>query len=306
MKRLNTLTFKQLRTLQAVAETRSLSAAADLLGLTAPAVHSQLKTLEENFASPMLYRDGANKFTTTPEGAALLDAHRKCSAALETAVRRIEALRRGLSGTVVLGVVSTGKYFAPGLVASIKQAYPDIEVVLKIGNRTEIIAALTDGSIDLAIMGRPPRAPAVTATAIGDHPHVLVVPPSHRLATLTAVQPRDILNETIILREEGSGTRIMAMRFLDRLGQGRPYASIEMESNETIKQSVIAGLGIALLSRHTVTEELHSGRLVEVAAPQMPIMRTWYILHPSDLQLTGAMQTVLAFVISANGAFLPR
>jgi len=305
MRRLNALTLKQLRTLKAVDETGSLSAAAEMLGLTTPAIHSQLRTLEENFAASMLYRDGPHKFSATPEGEALLDAHRKCAAALENAVLRIDGLKRGLTGTVVLGVVSTGKYFAPSLVASIQRIYPEIEIVLKVGNRTMIINALGDGSVDLAIMGRPPRAPAVEATAIGDHPHILLAPPDHRLAQLDKVQPQDILNETMILREPGSGTRIMTTRFLDRLGEGHPYTSIEMGSNETIKQSVIAGLGIAILSRHTVTEELHSGRLVEIAADQLPIRRMWYILHPSDLQLTGAMETVLDFVKSAKGAFLP-
>ena len=305
MKRLNALTFKQLRTLQAVTEAGSLSFAADILGLTAPAVHSQLKALEQNFGMPLIYREGPRRFRATPEGAALLDAHRTCAAALEKAVLRIDALGRGLTGTVVLGVVSTGKYFAPRLVAMLRDAYPEIEVVLKIGNRKEIIAALSKGSIDLAIMGRPPREPVVEATAIGGHPHVLVVPPGHPLAGKKMVEAVDIFDETFILREPGSGTRIMAMRFLDRLGDGQPYDSIEMESNETIKQSVIAGLGIAILSRHTVTDELKTGRLVEVSAPLLPIQRTWFILHDVKLVHTGAVDTVLDFVKSARGAFLP-
>jgi len=306
MRRLNTLTFKQLRTLDAVVQTRSLSAAAAQLSLTTPAIHSQLKTLEDHFGSAMLYRDGPNRFSATPEGDALLDAHRKCNAALKTALRRIDALKRGLTGVVVLGVVSTGKYFAPSLVASIKQAYPDIEIILKDGNRTETIAALTEGSIDLAIMGRPPREPLVEAFAIGAHPHILIAPPQHRLAALDTVQPDDILSEVIILREDGSGTRILATRFLDRIGQGQPYTSIQMGSNESIKQSVIAGLGIALISRHTVTQELATGRLVELRAPELPIMRTWYILHQADIPKTGAMDTVLNFIKSAKGSFLPE
>jgi len=303
---LNALTFKQLRTLDAVKDSRSLSAAGEDLGLTAPAVHSQLKSLEENFGTRMLYRDGPIKFQPTPEGEALLTAHRKCRAALEAAVLQIEGLRRGLTGTVILGVVSTGKYFAPQLVASLKKSCPEIEIILKIGNRQEMVAALGDGSIDLAIMGRPPRAPALEATKIGDHPHVLIAPPDHPLAKLETITADDILGQTIILRETGSGTRIMSLRFFDRIGEGHTYDRIEMESNETIKQSVIAGLGIAIISRHTVTEELKSGRLVEIDALQLPIRRVWYILHTEDHDMTGAMRTVRDLIVSANGSFLPN
>lgn len=306
MKRLNTLTFKQLRTLEAVETTGSLTGAAELMGLTTPAVHSQMKTLEDNFGCPMILRAGSRQFCLTPQGVALLAAHRKCVAALHGAVRQIEALSKGLSGTMVLGVVSTGKYFAPQLVATLNKAYPDIEVILKIGNRTEIIAALTDNTIDLAIMGRPPREPVVAATVIGDHPHALIVSPGHRLATADGIGPQDILQETIILREEGSGTRILTTRFLDRIGQGQGYSSIVMGSNETIKQAVIAGLGIAIISRHTVTEEIHSGRLVEVRTPELPILRTWFLIHPAATELSGATQVIMDFINSAKGSFLPN
>jgi len=282
MRRLESLTFKQLRALDSVAASGSISRAAEMLLLTPPAVHSQLKTLEANFGCEMLQRDSHGRFVLTGEGAALLDAYRRTQADLRMAVQRIDALRKGLAGTVVLGVVSTGKYFAPGLVAQLRQTHPDIEVVLKVGNRNMIISALEDRAIDLAIMGRPPRMPAVTAYVIGNHPHILVVPPGHRMLSMGRIDPEDILNEPFILREEGSGTRILCMRFLDRIGGGQPYESVEMGSNETIKQAVIAGLGIALISFHTVTEELRAGRLIAPVVKDIPIMRSWFVLHRQD------------------------
>jgi len=306
MRRLQSLTFKQLRALDSVAATGSISRAAEMLLLTPPAVHSQLKALEANFGCDMLQRDSHGRFILTGEGTALLDAYRRAQADLRMAVQRIDALGKGLAGTVVLGVVSTGKYFAPGLVAQLRQTHPDIEVVLKVGNRNTIISALEDRAIDLAIMGRPPRMPAVTAYVIGDHPHVLVVPPGHQLLSAPRIDPEDILNEPFILREDGSGTRILCMRFLDRIGGGQPYESVEMGSNETIKQAVIAGLGIALISFHTVTEELRAGRLIAPVVKDIPIMRSWFVLHRQDQSLPGATKRVLDFIRAQKDGFLPK
>lgn len=306
MRRLETLTFKQLRALDSVAGTGSISRAAEILRLTPPAVHSQLKVLEANFGCEMLQRDSQGRFVLTGEGAALLEAYQRGQADLRMAVQRINALHKGLAGIVVLGVVSTGKYFAPALVAQLRKTHPDIEVVLKVGNRNTIISALEDRAIDLAVMGRPPRVPAVTAFVIGAHPHVLVVPPGHRLLSVPQIDPEDILNEPFILREEGSGTRILCMRFLDRIGGGQPYESVEMGSNETIKQAVIAGLGIALISFHTVTEELRAGRLIAPVVKDIPIMRSWFVLHREDQALTGAAQRVLDFIRAQKDGFLPK
>lgn len=306
MKRLAALTFRQLRALDSVVRTGSISRAAEELGLTAPAVHSQLKSLEDNFGCALLSRHGVSGFQPTPEGDVLLDAYRRARAGFELAIRRIDGFQKGFSGTVILGVVSTGKYFAPGLVARLREAYPDIEVVLKIGNRDFIVQALQDTSVDLAIMGRPPRDPAVVATAIGEHPHVLIAPPGHPLAHKAAVMANDVLSQPIIMREQGSGTRILATRYLDRIGEGLPYQTTEMGSNETIKQAVIAGLGIAMISQHTVTEEIKAGRLVRLNAPGLPIVRHWFLLYREDLVLTGAMQRVRDFISAQNGNFLPK
>ena len=305
MKRLNALTFKQLRALETVVVTGSISRAAEDLGLTAPAVHSQVRTLEENFGTAMIRREKTGAFVPTEEGRALLSAHAKARAALEMAIHRIEAMRRGLSGSVVLGVVSTGKYFAPGLVAAVRRAWPDIEVTLRVGNRDRIVADLQADAIDMAIMGRPPRDPPLVAAQIGDHPHALIAPPDHPLAGRDDIDAAALMRETFIMREPGSGTRILATRFLDRIGQGQPYDSVEMDSNETIKQAVIAGLGIALISAHTVTEEMRAGRLVALQAEGLPILRHWFLLHRADHELTPAMLSVRDFILAQNGAFLP-
>ncbi len=306
MNRLNSLTFRQLRALQAVSETGSITQAADVLNLTPPAVHTQLKTLEENFCCAMFDRAGAEGFELTAEGKALLLAQQRSNQVLLAAIREIDALRRGMAGSVTLGVVSTGKYFAPALVASIKRAHPDIDVILHIGNRDQIIAALKNNAVDIVIMGRPARLPPTNEIVLGDHPHLIILPPGHELAGRHDVKPEEILSHPIITREVGSGTRILTTRYLDRIAPGLPYQAIEMDSNETIKQAVIAGLGISLISAHTVIEELRVGRLQMLKGNDFPIMRKWYLLTPKDQNLTGASGVIVDFIVKQSGAYLPN
>jgi len=306
MPKLDAVTFKQLRAIRAVAEHGTLSAAAEAVGLTPPAIHTQLRILEENMDCKLVDRGGAQGARLTAEGQAVLDAEVTIQIALENCMQKVRALRDGQSGVVVLGVVSTGKYFAPGLVAMLQQHYPDINVVLRVGNRDAILRSLQQQSIDLAIMGRPPRAPVVETVVIGDHPHVMIAAPEHPLAGRRDISAQELLAQTFISREEGSGTRIMMIRYLDRIGEGTPYRSIEMGTNETIKQAVIAGLGVALISQHTVTEELRTGRLTTIESAGLPIARKWFLLHRQDLRVTPAIATVHRFISDLKGSFLPK
>ena len=305
MPRLEAVTFKQLRAIRAVAEQGTLTAAAEVLGLTTPAIHTQLRVLEENLQCKLVNRGGAQGARLTAEGRAVLDAEYTIQNALQGCMQKVRALKDGQTGVVVLGVVSTGKYFAPALVAMLRKKYPDIDVVLRVGNRDDIVRALQQQAIDLAIMGRPPRSPASKLEQIGGHPHVIIAAPDHPLAGLAKITPEQLLSETFIAREHGSGTRILLIRYLDSFGDGAPYHFIEMGTNETIKQAVIAGLGIALISQHTVTEELKSGRLKTIEPAGMPIERKWYLLHRQDLLMTPAIANVRRFISDLGGSFLP-
>lgn len=304
--RLDALTLRQLRALRAVAESGSLTIAAARLGLTPPAIHSQLRALDGLVGGALLERAEHGAFRPTAEGRALLLAEAHIQTALGRAVREIEALRHGRSGTVVLGVVSTGKYFAPGLVADLQRELPEVEVTLRVGNRDSILGALSEDALDLAIMGRPPREPAVIADPIGPHPHIIIAAPDHPLAMQDPVIPDDLLAQTFLSREEGSGSRNLMTRFLDRIGEGAPWRAVEMGTNETIKQAVMAGLGIALLSQHTVTEELRAGRLVALQAIGLPIQRSWYLLRRADRDMTPATARVHEQILERRGSFLPQ
>ncbi len=299
------ITLKQLRAVDAVARTHSITGAARELGLTPPAVHTQLKGLEDVLGCRVVAKGEKSGMVLTPEGELVLQAQRAVDVSLKSCLNQIDAMKKGLAGRVVLGVVSTAKYFAPAIVAELKKTLENIEVQLNVGNRGEVLQALVERSVDIAIMGRPPRQPAVVSKPIGMHPMVIVAPPDHRLAGLDRVAPDAVLDQTFIAREEGSGTRILMVRYLDRIGEGKPYETVEMGSNETIKQAVIAGLGIAMISQHTVTEELRAGRLVALNAPELPIERQWYVLHHEKLELTPAMRSVWRFIVENSHRFFP-
>ena len=300
------ITLKQLRALAAVAAHGSITRAAEAIRLTPPAVHAQLKQLADHCETPMLHRGEGGGMELTEEGKLVVATMARIEAELDACLRDVAEHRKGRAGLVRIGVVSTGKYFAPALVATLKTVFPDIKVELIIGNREGIIASLETRQVHLAIMGRPPRQPANISKPLGPHPHVLIAPPGHRLAGIADIGADALFDETFIGREDGSGTRILMNRFLDRIGDGRPYDVITMSSNETIKQAVIAGLGVALISQHTVVEELHAGRLVTLCLPGLPIERTWFLLHRADTPLTPAARRIHDHIAAMQGSFLPK
>lgn len=306
MTQTNAITLKQLRALAAVEARGSITSAADMLHLTVPAVSTQLKQLETNIGAQLLIRAADGKGSITQQGQQVLATIAQIESALERCYKTIDSITAGKSGLVTLGVVSTGKYFAPSLIALAKKALPNIRLDLVIGNRRDIISALEDQSIDLAIMGRPPRYPAVEPVPLGDHPHIMIAPPDHPLLSARDISPRTLLAETFIMREPGSGTRILTERFLDRQGEGLTYDRIEFNTNETIKQAVIAGLGIALISAHTVTDALKSGRIATIDMPGLPIIRQWFLVRPASANLLPVTEQVRNFLVALEGQFLPN
>jgi LysR family transcriptional regulator, low CO2-responsive transcriptional regulator len=300
------ITLKQLRALVAITENGSLTAAAEMLGLTPPAVSTQLKLLEQNLGTRLMMRGNDGKTSLTSPGQEVLRTTMQLEASLNLCYERVKSIRQGKIGHLSIGVVSTGKYFAPHLVSAFQKENPDIQVGLQIGNRETIISLVMEGAVDVAIMGRPPRAPVATAEILGPHPHIFIAPKGHKLANRCDVSPNELLDETFLVRERGSGTRILMERLLDRLGEGRGYKTVNMGTNETIKQAVIAGLGIALISGHTVASELADGRLVQVKVAGVPIVRQWFLMHRRDMPLTAVTEKFRRFIVAQKGSYLPR
>ena len=279
MTNMDAVTLKQLRALAAVEKAGSLTGASALLNVTTPAVSAQMRLLEENLGGPLIVRDPGGQPHLTEEGQQVLETASGIEQLLARCGERVSALREGKAGQVAVGVVSTGKYFAPGLLKRAQTIMPGIEFSLHIGNREQIRQALLEETIDVAIMGRPPRQPAVEATGLGDHPYVLIASPDHPLARKQSLKPDDLLDQTFLCRETGSGTRILTDRFIDQIGEGQPIRTMELGTNETIKQGVMADLGIAIISGHTVAYELQTGRVAPLNLPGLPILRQWYLIR---------------------------
>ncbi|HKE75705.1 MAG TPA: LysR family transcriptional regulator [Acidimicrobiales bacterium] len=295
-------TLKQLRSLVAVARTGTIAAGAQRLHVTAPAVGQQLKLLEQAVGMPVLVRS-PDGFRPTDAGRELLAVADRIEAELEGCALTLDLIREGKVGSVTLGAVSTAKYFAPQLLAAFWDRHPDIEVTLVIGNRSEIVEAITAHEVDITVMGRPPAGLALETTEIGEHPHVVVAAPDHPRVG-QRVTRRALGRETFLVREPGSGTRQLAERLFAG-AEIAPRVGMEITSNETIKQAVIAGLGVALISAHTVAAEVHDGRLVCLDVDGFPVVRHWYGVRHAAGQHLPACEALWAFLGERGREHLP-
>ena len=300
---LRRVTIKKLRTLAAVAENGTLSGAAATLNVTPPAVTLQMKELEEIATMPLLERgNGALKLTEA--GQEFLAAAAHIEAVLEECAEALEELSGIDGGHVSVGVVSTAKYFAPRALAAFAKEHPRVDMQLRVGNRSETIAALERMELDFAVMGRPPENFPVANAEIADHPHIIVVPVDHPLAGRRRVALKSLAEESFLMREPGSGTRLI-MRRLFRDAGFEPRLGMEIDSNETIKQAVMAGLGIALISAHTVSAEIEDGRLAMLPVSGLPTMRKWYVVRHQDKRLLPAGRALWDFMAQEGARFLP-
>ncbi|MGA0531144.1 LysR family transcriptional regulator [Hansschlegelia sp. KR7-227] len=299
---IRSLTLKQLRALAAVADTGAVSAAARRLGVTPPAVTMQVQLLEQAVGLPLLDRSG-DGFRPTDAGREVAEAAARVEHAIRDCVAALEAMKGLEGGRVSVAIVSTAKYFAPMALGAFARSHPKVELSLVIGNRAEVINLLRTDQVDVAIMGRPPEDLDVDRTVIGDHPHIVIAAPGHPLASRT-VRPKDLDGHVFLMREGGSGTRGLMERLFEQEGV-KVRTGMEIGSNETIKQAVIAGLGLALISAHTVAAEIADGRIVALDVEGLPILRQWHVVRRAGKRLTPPALAMNAFLSEHGAEFLP-
>ncbi|KJC42483.1 LysR family transcriptional regulator [Bradyrhizobium sp. LTSP885] len=298
------LTIRQLRALSAVHEAGSVTSAANRLNLTQPAVTLQLRNLQALAGLPLIQRTG-DGMALTDAGAHVLALVERIEAALKDCEQSLDLIAGRSGGRVSMGAVSTAKYFVPFAIAAFSRRFPKIEVMLRIGNREEIRDALRGYDLDIAVMGAPPADVEVEMRPLGRHPHYIVAAADHRLARRRHVEISDLAGETFITREQGSGTRMLMEQFFQRVGL-TPKIGMAMDSNETIKQAVMAGLGIAFISQHTVFHELEDGRLVVLKVKGLPIVRQWHAIRRADKVLLPPAQAMLDFLGKEGWRYLPN
>ena len=295
------LSLRQLRVFDALAETLSHSAAAERLGITQPAVSMLMRQLEADAGLPLIVRRG-RRMDLTAAGTMLLQHAR---AILEHA-RRIEetlaSMQVGTRGHLHLGVVPTANYFAPRVLMEFQRQLPGVTFKLSVGPRDEILAMLKDHRIDLAIGGHPPAEVDLEAEAFARHPHCIVCAPEHPLAAVRNVSWSDLRGEPFIFREGGSATRL----FLEHLLQSQSLqvnVTMELAGNETVKQAVIAGMGISSVSAHIVQTELAAGLVSILKVEGMPKWLDWCILNWRDRPLSSTQQAFRSFVLDQGARY---
>jgi DNA-binding transcriptional LysR family regulator len=283
------VTLRQLRTFEAVARHQSISRAAAELHLTQPAVSMQMKQLEEQIGVPLVEQVGKRLFLT--EAGQELRGHAQGMAerieAMNAAMEQFRGLERGL---LRLAVVSTANYFLPRPMAEFHARHPGVRVALQVANRDEVLATLADNGTDLAITGRPPESADVVARHFMDNPLVVIAAPGHALAGATEVPLARLAEETLVVREPGSGTRAAIERHFAAHGLV-VRAGCELGTNEALKQAVRAGLGVGVVSAQTIELELQTGCLVVLPVEGFPIVRRWYVLHRTAKRLSTAAWT---------------
>lgn len=301
---MHNLTFRQLRAVSAVHRTGKIINAAKALGLTQPAVSLQLRDAELAAGLPLFDRT-ADGMRPTAAGLAVVDAANAIDERLRLMTEEIDAIASGRRGLLRLGVVSTAKYFAPAMMAAFMRNHPEIEMTLWVGNRAEAVDSLKAHRIDVALMGRPPNELPVRSALFGEHPLVIVSAPDHPLAGARRIAKERVAKEHFLVREPGSGTRTSFDMFLSDLPGRIDNPGAEMGSNETIKQAVMAGLGIALISAHTIAQEVEAGRLAVLDVEGLPIRRQWFSVSRADRSLTPVMAAFEEFLKLQGSRFLP-
>ncbi len=288
------ITFRQLQIFESVAQHLSYTRASRSLHLTQPAVSMQIKQLEQSVGLPLFEQLGKKVYLT--EAGQEFNRYAQTITSqleeLEQVVNEMKGLQRG---RLTIAVASTANYFAPRLLATFCKQHGDVTVSLDVTNREQLLQGLAENRTDLVIMGQPPAEMDVVAERFLDNPLVVVASPNHPLASQRQIPLERLLEETFLVREEGSGTRSAVERFFaaNQLALSTP---MEMSSNEAIKQGVEAELGLGIVSLHTLGMELELQRLVVLDVVKFPIMRYWYIVHRSGKRLSLVAQAFQAFV----------
>jgi DNA-binding transcriptional LysR family regulator len=292
-------TLRQLRAFSMVARHRSFGRAASELSVTRSAISMQIKELEEVMGLTLFGRGGRTA-ALTPAGELLLNDVNRALQALKDADEKLNRLRGRETGVVSIGMVSNAEYFVPRLLASFRAAHPEVDLRVSVANRENLLRQLANGEVVLAIMGQPPAELDLDAKPLADHPMGIVAAPNHTLADEREIPVATVAKHHFIVREQGSGTRAAMDRFFRAAGVA-PAHALELAGNESIKQAVIANMGLSFLSLQAASLELRAGLLVCLDIVGLPLMRSWYVVNSPTESLNPAAQSFRSFILASGG-----
>ncbi|GGK55587.1 LysR family transcriptional regulator [Amphritea balenae] len=286
-------TLRQLEILLAVHRTGSVTGASKQLFLTQPTVSMQLKKLSDAVGAP-LYDQVGRKLVFTQAGEEVVKSTREIMGCFEQLDMKLADLKGLKSGTLRLAVVTTAKYFIPHLLGDFLKHYPDIDVDFKVGNRQQIIDWMENGEDDFYVFSHPPKNRELDLQDFMPNPLVAIAPQDHPLAGLDQVPLQQFAEQPFLMREEGSGTRDAIEKQFEDLAI-QPNVRMVIESNEAIKHAVMSGLGVSILSSHTLAFGGSSG-LVQLDVEQLPIVTRWYLASLKGKKLSVVARTFMDYV----------
>ena len=278
------ITFRQLRLFMALAETGSVSAAARMVHVTQPTASMGLKEISDAIGVP-LYEVVARRVYLTQMGHELAQTARAISREWDTFAQQVDSLKGLTRGKLKVAVVSTAKYFIPRILGSFCEKYPQIDISLEILNRDGVVKRLEDNLDDLYIMSQPPLHLDIDDEVFMPNPLLLVASKDHAFAKKKNIDISSLQNEKFIFREKGSGTRMATDTHFKRM-QFKPDVRLELGSNEAIKQAVIGGLGIAVLSKYSLGDKSDQEEVAILKCKEFPIESSWHIVSPKGKMLS--------------------
>ena len=289
------LTLRQMQCFSAVARNLSYTRAAEELHLTQPAVSMQVRQLEQQAGLPLTEQFGKRVYLTEA-GEEVFRYARSILLQIDELDDVLGRLKGRSGGRLKIAAISSANYFAPKLLGTFHERFPEIDVSMEVINQTEVLRRVVDNEVDMAIMGQPPKESQVEAIAFMDNPLIIVAPPEHRLAKRKRIQLKELESEEFLIREAGSGTRGAMERFFKQHGL-KLRKGMGMGSLSSIKQGVQANLGLALLQRDAVQVELQLGKLVELKVKGLPIWRKWFVVLHKGKRLSVAAEEFRSLLI---------
>jgi DNA-binding transcriptional LysR family regulator len=295
-------TFRQLKVFESVARNLSFSRAAEELHLSQPAVSTQVKRLQEHAGLPLFEQLG-KKIHLTPAGVEMLHASRVIIQQFKAVEDTMTQFKGVSGGTLNVAVISAGDYFFPGLLVKFAGLHPGVSLNFDVVNREQLLQQLADNVTDLAVMVRPPQDMDTLNEPFAPHPYVIVAPAGHPLAGRKRIPVTRLAREPFVVRQAGSDTwNAMAEAFGGHMADLN--IAMKIRSTETIKQAVIAGMGVSFLSAHTISRELKARSLAVLDVQGFPLMAHWYVVHRRNKRLPPVAQAFRKFLLEEAGALI--
>ncbi|NOX43335.1 MAG: LysR family transcriptional regulator [Gammaproteobacteria bacterium] len=289
------ITFRQLQVFESIARNHSFTLAAEELFLTQPTVSMQIRKLADTIGMPLFEQIG-KRIYLTDAGQELLTASRDISDTFSSFDMKIANMKGIKQGNLRLSSVTTAEYLAPRILGIFCQQYPGIKVFLEITNRERVLQRIEDNKDDLYIVSLPPNNLNLNITPFLDNPLVVLAPANHPLATKKNISIEELSKENFVMREPGAGTGVALAKLKQNTG-AEFNVIMELGSNEAIKQAVIGGLGLSILSKYALSHELQAGVLVLLDVQYFPLEYSWYIVYPKGKQLSLVAQRFYEFLL---------